>query len=473
MVAFTSSVPADPTSAAIDDLNVQHAYILGGPVAVSAAVEQELNDRGIETTRLAGATRTETAVQIAEFALAETAFDGAVGILARGDAFPDALAAGPLGGEEDAPILLAEGPDSLGTAARQWFADHCATIGVVQAMGGTGAIATSTLEAAEDAAESCGDDGGDGTGQTFVVAPQQPRTGPPDSAFSFSVGGRYDGQSLTGDTIDLALFPCNEADVVGAGADRFSDSDGDGNADGLGGSNTGAAVYTTLNGVDIEPDRILYDAVVSDGSVTWETHSDSSDCALQVAWQDVDDDGELDVDSEGSSTEPYGVGRGEWQDGGNGDVQAEQTFVVEPDEPVEVDAPAGIDYALTGRTDDQALADTVDLALFPCEGADVRGGGEDSFLDGDDDGNADGTGFTDNEQAAFATLNGEDIGDQDILYDAVVRDGEVTWTVYSQEPDCALVVAWQDLTGDGDLDVDVDVSGRPTEPYSVRIADWD
>ena len=74
---------------------------------MSQSVEDDANDiTGGDSIRLAGAGRFETAVAIADFAYDTLGFDETGVILARGDAFADALAAGPLGGVNEFPIVL-------------------------------------------------------------------------------------------------------------------------------------------------------------------------------------------------------------------------------------------------------------------------------------------------------------------------------------------------------------------------------
>ena len=80
-------------------------HMLGGPAALAPAVETRLRSLGYEVSRHAGPDRYETAVRVAE-ALGNP---GAV-VLARGDAFPDALAAGPAASSLGGAVLLTAGP---------------------------------------------------------------------------------------------------------------------------------------------------------------------------------------------------------------------------------------------------------------------------------------------------------------------------------------------------------------------------
>ncbi|MEZ0110737.1 putative cell wall-binding protein [Catenulispora sp. EB89] len=76
-------------------------YILGGIGAVSQQQEDGLRSAGYTVVRLGGATRFDTALKIAgQFGPTKHV------IVATGLNFPDALAAGPLGAAENAPIVL-------------------------------------------------------------------------------------------------------------------------------------------------------------------------------------------------------------------------------------------------------------------------------------------------------------------------------------------------------------------------------
>ena len=90
--------------------------VVGGTAAVSAAVEQQVRDLGVVVERVAGPSRQETAIAVAGL------FDApARVVLARGDKFPDALAAASL----ELPILLD------GDATTAWLDDHPVAVTVL------------------------------------------------------------------------------------------------------------------------------------------------------------------------------------------------------------------------------------------------------------------------------------------------------------------------------------------------------
>lgn len=91
--------------------DISHVIILGGTAAVGSAVQQALSGLDFTTARIAGNDRYTTAIELAETMLdrddpLRPCFDGAELGLAYGGLSPDAIASGPLLGEQCAPLLL-------------------------------------------------------------------------------------------------------------------------------------------------------------------------------------------------------------------------------------------------------------------------------------------------------------------------------------------------------------------------------
>lgn len=115
-VLFVSatSIPAT-TRTELLRLKPQRIVVAGGTTTISASVRTELDTLTAgSATRVAGASRYETAA-----ALSEHAFPGGASIayLATGTSFPDALTGGAAAGVQDAPMLLTT-PTSLPAATR-------------------------------------------------------------------------------------------------------------------------------------------------------------------------------------------------------------------------------------------------------------------------------------------------------------------------------------------------------------------
>lgn len=299
----------EPTADAVQQLDMDLAIIVGGTDAVSDDVRDGFEQMGIDTVRVAGATRTATATELADFARDHLGFDATRPLLARGDHFADALAAGPLGGLQGAPILLTAEPDALSATTGEWLAARCPDVEVVRAVGGGLAVSPSTLDHAVDAAERCHD----GTGQTYIVSPQEPIQADPGDEQDFAVSGRYDDETFTG-PVDIALFPCEQVDhVVGQGQPRFTDADDDGAADGIESTDTDAAVITYATGTDDPGEKGERDVHPDDdGLIEFGVASNATDCAVPTVFADRNDNTALDLDAEGHPVEPYGVGKISW-----------------------------------------------------------------------------------------------------------------------------------------------------------------
>ena len=132
--------------------NITGVYIVGGETVISAEIEAELaGPRGMNVTRLAGATRADTAVAIAEELHANNPTDAVVLVNASG--FADALSASILAYDfnNTAPILLVNA-DSIPAATAAWHTTNCNTIEDVWVVGGTSVVSASVLADAVAAA---------------------------------------------------------------------------------------------------------------------------------------------------------------------------------------------------------------------------------------------------------------------------------------------------------------------------------
>lgn len=111
-VLLTPPESLDPQVAAyLADAAVDHVVLMGGVAALNASVEEALEDLGFTVTRLAGATRFETAVLLSEFVEGRYSERpecfGTVQIgMARSDVPFDAFSAGPLLARRCASLLL-------------------------------------------------------------------------------------------------------------------------------------------------------------------------------------------------------------------------------------------------------------------------------------------------------------------------------------------------------------------------------
>ncbi|RDW22478.1 lactocepin [Oceanobacillus arenosus] len=108
------------TKAEIERLGATTVYLLGGEVAISADVEAALTKQGLEVIRLAGHSRVDTAIEIANEVVEEGSSEQAV--LVNGYNFPDALSVASYAAEAGIPILLTQ-TDKLPDATKQLLKD--------------------------------------------------------------------------------------------------------------------------------------------------------------------------------------------------------------------------------------------------------------------------------------------------------------------------------------------------------------
>lgn len=134
----------------LERLGASEAWLVGGSVALSADVEDELSSKaGIPPEavhRLAGGTRWETAAAIAEEVRRHT--DPSQVLLANGGSFPDALSASAYVAELNVPVLLVQ-RGQIPEASHQLLASG--RWENVTAVGGTAVIADATFDAAREA----------------------------------------------------------------------------------------------------------------------------------------------------------------------------------------------------------------------------------------------------------------------------------------------------------------------------------
>lgn len=148
ILLVTTEQIAAPTRDAIRNLGITQVRIVGGPVAVSATVERELDGPlGLEVERFAGQDRFETSRLVAELGFA-AGLDPQLTWLATGARFPDALVAGPAAAAEGGVLLLVH-DQALGSspATQDWLANRDPRGLVVRLVGGVGAISSAVENA--------------------------------------------------------------------------------------------------------------------------------------------------------------------------------------------------------------------------------------------------------------------------------------------------------------------------------------
>jgi putative cell wall-binding protein len=156
-------------------LDVETVYLAGGTAALSVDIERSLADNGYRVVRLAGPSRVETAVRIAEEVVA---LGGGVQqvLLARADAFPDALAAANLATWGRTPILLS-GTDAVPAATLDAL-DRVLAPGrdTVFLAGGPSALSSGVAQQLQDIGLTTERFGGDDRYSTALLLAQVART---------------------------------------------------------------------------------------------------------------------------------------------------------------------------------------------------------------------------------------------------------------------------------------------------------
>ena len=312
-IALTTEDTLPPSTVDfLDAYDIETVFVVGGSAVINPDVVDDLESRGYNVERIAGTNRMQTATEMADFAIEFLDFDANNPAIARGDVFADALAISPFQGAQDSPLLLTASPTVLSEPTENWLAAACPEVQIVRAVGGVAAITQDTLDHAEQAAQSChATPPSEDVKQDYVVAPQQPLTSEPGTAVEFSTGARYDDAAFA-DSLDVALFPCNQVDVTGAGEPVFDDGDEDGFADGIFTTNTGEASIISVNGEVPEGGATNELEDVSpgtDGEITIMIDANANDCTIPVFYEDLNEDDQLSVNADENVIEPFGVGK--------------------------------------------------------------------------------------------------------------------------------------------------------------------
>lgn len=168
-------------AAYLTEADVEHVVLMGGTAALMPAVQRELDDLGLEITKLAGSTRFETAVLMADLVsdrytdtAGESCFSRRQFGLARARVPFDAFSAAPLLARRCAPLLLTE-PRATNPATQRLLtaASSAASSGVdaprVHVFGGKAAVSETVVHGyldvepaatpATTSAPGCGNDG--------------------------------------------------------------------------------------------------------------------------------------------------------------------------------------------------------------------------------------------------------------------------------------------------------------------------
>lgn len=139
-------------------LNIKQVIITGGTVAVSKAVEDQIRDLDNLTSvvRVAGDTRTATAVEMGLVTRDALDWPADTVALATGRNFPDALTLAPLAAATQSTLFLSDATDRLGFDTFRGIQALCNAVDTVLVAGGPVAVADSSIQQAR-LATACAD----------------------------------------------------------------------------------------------------------------------------------------------------------------------------------------------------------------------------------------------------------------------------------------------------------------------------
>jgi putative cell wall-binding protein len=154
-ILLNSGSSLRPEVKAYIEANITTVVIVGGPSAVPASIETELNSMNKSYGRASGDDRAATAVALAEYMATPTGVNFGAGKTAvavvNGWDFPDALSAAPLAAINGAPLLLTRS-DSIPASTAKWHVDNAATISNIFVVGGTSVVSAGVVTGAVGAA---------------------------------------------------------------------------------------------------------------------------------------------------------------------------------------------------------------------------------------------------------------------------------------------------------------------------------
>jgi len=282
-----------PTAAYLRAARVGTVMVVGGTGAISAQVERQLLGLGLAVRRLAGRERSATAAAIAGAQGYASAADAARVVVVDGrgaDAWAPGFAAAALAAGGRTAVVLAE-TDTLPAPTATFLAK------------GTPELVCAPLLAAgrcDDAATALrlADPAVSGFDDASLADAERAAQGVSEGGRAYSVSVRGGGP-VTVALVDAAIAGTDDGGWV-------LDDDGDGAADGFGELDATVAAVT---GARITAGGVVSGLRPSGGRLTFTVSSVEAGLAVRpVAFLDLDGDGALDVEGDGTPLEPAAVG---------------------------------------------------------------------------------------------------------------------------------------------------------------------
>lgn len=278
-----------PTATYLRAARVGTVMVVGGTGAISAQVERQLLGLGLAVRRLAGRERSATAVAIAGAQGYASAADTARVVVVDGrgaDAWAPGFAAATLAAQGRTAVVLAE-TDALPAPTATFLAEGTPELVCAPLLGAGRCDDAASALRVTDPTVSGFDDAG--------LADAE-RAADGSRAYTVRVGG---GGPVTVALVDAAIVGTDDGGWV-------LDDDGDGAADGLGEPD---AVVASVTGARITAAGVVSGLRPSGGRLTFTVSSAAAGPAVRpVVFLDLDGDGTLDVEGDGTPLEPAAVG---------------------------------------------------------------------------------------------------------------------------------------------------------------------
>lgn len=128
------------TSKALKDWGIKNVVIVGGTGVVSEKVNNQLNSLGISVTRLAGADRYDTALEIVKHYAPSKGYNNIS--IATGESYPDALTGAVLSAKNNSPLVLVS-KDRAKDSAVEYLNSN--SIDKAYIFGGTGVVSDTVV----------------------------------------------------------------------------------------------------------------------------------------------------------------------------------------------------------------------------------------------------------------------------------------------------------------------------------------
>lgn len=133
----------------LKELSPDKAYIIGGTSAVRSGIQNDIGRLNIDTERISGSDRYETAVRIAQKLEQLRSTPAGTAFFAYAYNYPDALAVSSIAALSGAPILYAPSSGNISTATARYLRQS--GVRTVTVLGGTKAIGSSVVESIKNA----------------------------------------------------------------------------------------------------------------------------------------------------------------------------------------------------------------------------------------------------------------------------------------------------------------------------------